>query len=408
MRVRARELVKQRHTHTPQPSGGPTMSIMPRSRARTAALVVTTLALLAIIVRPAAAAGTDTWVAGPSMEYQRGDHTATLLPDGDVLAVAGTQWQYDWATTERYDAQTQTWSAAANLIEPRQMGYTATTLKDGRVLVAGGNNYWGSMNRAEIYDPATNSWTETHLLNAPRWMHTAARLNDGRVLVAFGWGEDGSRDPQKTAEIFDPKTNEWKSVAPAPAVLFSPEAIVLPSGLVVVTGSHRDGTGRTLIYNPIVDRWTEGAQMPEQREEHTATLLTDGTVLVSGGTYQDAFYRKSDAEIYDPLLDRWTRVASPAPDLVGATDTRLVDGRVLFAGEVGTEGATLLFNPKSQTWTQAPNSLDRQRPVATLLADGRVMLSGSLYLNGYTTEIFDAADTRSERCKSLPVCLDTP
>ena len=384
------------------------MSSTPRSRARTTALVLVTLALLVTTVRPAAAAGTDTWVAGPSMAFARGDHTATLLPDGDVLAVAGTKWEYDWATTERYDAQTQTWSPAANLIEPRQMGYTATALKDGRVLVAGGNNHWGTMDRAEIYDPATNIWTETYPMNAARWLHTAARLNDGRVLAAFGWGAHGDSEPQKTAEIFDPKTNEWKAVATAPVVLFDPEAVVLPSGLVVVTGSHRDGTGRTLIYNPIVDRWSEGARMPEQRERHTATLLSDGTVLVAGGTYQDAFYRQSDAEIYDPLLDRWTRVAAPAPDVVGATATRLVDGRVLFAGEVSTDGATLLFNPASKTWTQAPRSVDRQRPVATLLADGRVMLSGSIFAFGQTVEIFDAADTRSESCKTLPVCIGTP
>jgi hypothetical protein len=60
--------------------------------------------------------------------------------------------------------------------------HTATLLPNGQVLVAGGPGT-GS---AELYDSATGSWTRTNHLHPGRWEHTATLLRSGNVLVSGG------------------------------------------------------------------------------------------------------------------------------------------------------------------------------------------------------------------------------
>src|SRR5213080_867739 len=84
--------------------------------------------------------------------------------------------------------------------------------------------------------------------------------------------------------------------------------------------------------------WAPIADLNQPRAEHTATLLTNGTVLISGG--RDAADQPlASAEIYDPATGGYTLLASPLPAPVwGHTATRLDDGTVLIAG--GRRGAS--------------------------------------------------------------------
>src|SRR5215471_2779104 len=64
--------------------------------------------------------------------------------------------------------------------------HTATLLPDGRVLAAGGEDRSDSLASAELYDPATGTWSDTGSLNTPRDSHTATLLANGMVLAAGG------------------------------------------------------------------------------------------------------------------------------------------------------------------------------------------------------------------------------
>ena len=83
-------------------------------------------------------------------------------------------------------------------------GHTATLLPNGQVLVAGGYTdfYAAALASAELYTPATGTWKTTGSMNTSRINQTATLLNNGQVLVAGG--VDTSDLPIASAELFTP------------------------------------------------------------------------------------------------------------------------------------------------------------------------------------------------------------
>jgi hypothetical protein len=94
---------------------------------------------------------TETWSATGSLATARLSHTATLLPNGKVLAAGGFSGVSVLTSAELYDPASGTWSATGSLVTAREF-HTATLLPNGKVLVAGGVNFSGVLASAELYD----------------------------------------------------------------------------------------------------------------------------------------------------------------------------------------------------------------------------------------------------------------
>ena len=105
-------------------------------------------------------AASPAWQPAAPMAYGRYQHDLVVLADGQVLAVGGSA-DVDQADlngplpTEIWNPQTQTWSAAAALSNPRMYHSTALLLPDGTVLAAGGGRWTTAHDyqTAEIYSP---------------------------------------------------------------------------------------------------------------------------------------------------------------------------------------------------------------------------------------------------------------
>ena len=78
---------------------------------------------------------TGTWmITGSPIAPHRVDATATLLPNGKVLVAGGSDGNDELTSADLYDPSTATWSATGDMTMPRSV-HTATVLPDGDVLV---------------------------------------------------------------------------------------------------------------------------------------------------------------------------------------------------------------------------------------------------------------------------------
>ena len=261
-----------------------------------------------------------------------------------------------------------TWTGAPTAGDGGPLGETATLLRDGRVLVTEGCG-----TAAELYDPAKGTFSPAGALSAMRGGKTATLLQDGRVLFTGGYncGRAGQDGIWASAEIYDPATGT-----------FSP------------TGS-----------------------MAKPREFHTATLLTDGRVLIAGGqsgeqppttssavlasvqTAESSASVLAGAEIYDPATGKFSSTGAMSTFRDHHTATLLKDGRVLVVGGGGEGYASStsadLYDPSTGRFSRTGSlKSGRWLHTATLLEDGRVVILG-----GRTAKdsVYRSAETYSPR-----------
>ena len=85
----------------------------------------------------------------------------------------------------------------------------------------------------------------------------------------------------------------------------------------------------TELYDPPTGNWTTVGNLNSRRWDHTASLLTNGKVIVIGGA---DYYSLNDVELYDPSTGSWTYTENLNTRRVYHTATMLSDGRLLVAG----------------------------------------------------------------------------
>src|SRR2546421_55466 len=80
--------------------------------------------------------------------------------------------------------------------------------------------------------------------------------------------------------------------------------------------------------------WSATGSLATPRDGHTATLLSNGKVLVAGGGTSTSFL--ASAELYDPVTGTWSATGSMATPRFRQTATLLSNGKVLVAGGENT------------------------------------------------------------------------
>jgi hypothetical protein len=356
------------------------------------------MAVSALLALPASAADHWQWHKVSNLMWdERWAPAYTLLSDGHSALVAGG---YSFTgggcvlTADTFDETTQQFHRCrGHLHIPRDFGI-ATPLPDGSVLISGGfNDIFGSLNIAEIYHPATETFSivDKHMLS-PRELHTATPLKDGTVLIVGGldlW----KRKTQSTAEIYDPVTMNFRAtLGHMTNDRFGHAACLLSDGRVLIVGGTsvlfgKGGYSTVLssaeIYDPSTRTFrVTGTPMTMGRDRPTASLLPDGTVLIAGG--QGPGGASIDyAEVYDPKKDRFTRLPAneQVPRMAHCSCT-LPNGSLLFTGgwsapSDSTTSTVEEFDPNTLQFTmEEPLPFSSHDAAQVVFPDGEVLVAG--------------------------------
>ena len=307
---------------------------------------------------------------------------ATLLPNGRVLSYG------------RMNAPPAVWDPASGssttVPEPADLFCSGQALlPDGRLLVAGGHSGTDNFGTRTTYlfDAGTGSWTRSQDMQNGRWYPTNTTLASGELLTISGGDTAGVRN--LIPEVW--QSGAWRALTSASRyVPYYPMMFAAPDGRVFMAGPERataylntSGTGSwapgpssnfgsrdygsAVMYDggkillvgggsptataEVIDlnaggAWRYVGSMKVARRQLNATLLADGTVLVTGGSNATGFNtaptdsRVLTAERWDPATEQFTSLGSMSHNrLYHSTAMLLPDGRVLSMGS-GQPAAT--------------------------------------------------------------------
>ncbi|HTY88171.1 MAG TPA: kelch repeat-containing protein, partial [Candidatus Acidoferrum sp.] len=337
-----------------------------------------------------------TWtVTTNTMTTGRNWQTASLLPNGQVLQVAGFQnGPGQLAGMELFDSASGAWLPTTNRLHVARWGHTATMLPGGRIVVAGGISVYGVTNSTEVYDSTNATWTTNGGMNNGRAFHTATLLPNNEVLVVGG--EASSFPPSlSSVELYDLVSGTWTATNSLITARYGHTATLLPNGKVLIAGGYTgNGTSGYLssaeLYDPVTGTWMATGSLNTARISPTATLLSNGKALLAGGNNSTSG-NLSSAELYDPATGTWAATGPLTTARYGHTATLLPNGKVLVAGGYtgnGTNGflsGAELYDPVTGMW-MATNPLITARygHTATLLPNGKVLVVGGAtnYIGG--------------------------
>src|SRR4051794_13014590 len=121
-------------------------------------------------------------------------------------------------------------------------------------------------------------------------------------------------------------------------------ATLLSDGKVLVSGGiplQSSATSET--YDPLTRLWSISGRMKAGRERHTASLLRDGRIMVTGGQF--ASQPLASTEVYSPVSGEWTDAGILNEARTSHTASTLTSGFILVAGGFPNVASAELFDP---------------------------------------------------------------
>ncbi len=207
---------------------------------------------------------------------------------------------------ERYSPPSDSWDSLSGVGVIYQR---ASSVADGKIYVAGGVENGGPLNRAEVFDPTTNIWSSIATMPTTRALATAATA-DGQIYVLGGYASFGASTASTINERYDPGTDSWQTMAPMLRPRQGASAVALGGKIYLFGGIDGSGLPNTFwdivdVYDPIADAWQElSTRMPTPRSDAGAAIHGNRIFLVGGTNLSSSFLTAFEA--YDPVADTWS------------------------------------------------------------------------------------------------------
>ena len=309
--------------------------------------------------------------------------TLLVLPEREALALGATN-ACTW---------TSNFAATGSLIQGRA-GHVATALADGKVLITGGSSSTSTTPTAELFNPDTGTYSVLPSMGTRRYFHTATRLNDGRVLIVGGSYGALDSGANATAEIYDPTSKTFSPVAPMAKARLFHTATLMSDGKVLVVGGTGPGgvVAEVELFDPATRAFSILTRLQTPRSNHTATRLLTSTfpgdeVLIAGGRSSIGMATAVEGVVYHLLAG--TGGVRPQGTLqhgrADHTATMLAGGEILLVGGAdssyrGIASVESWHNGASTTVAQLNHA--RTNHMAVPLPTGQVLVGGGLDNDG--------------------------
>jgi len=236
---------------------------------------------------------------------------------------------------------------------------------------------------------------------AAPWDRPVRPPGSTRCVIRIAWENTGVQFPA----VLDP---EWMTTDDPSIERFLHTATVLSNGKVLVTGGFllSGPLASSELYDPQTASWSATGSMTEPRDAHSATLLQNGNVIVVGGANNTSTHLET-AELYDPQTGTWHATGRLSDGRLWHSANLLTNGDVLvtaggYTVSSGYLASAEIFHPDSGAWTAAGSlATGRIFHTATVLPNGKVLVAGGYGLSGppparslSSVELFDPT-TRS-------------
>ena len=233
------------------------------------------------------------------------------------------------------------------------------------VVLSGGDSGYDS---SHFFVPSTLKWFSFPTMPISSQCDHVAAVCDGNLYIM------GGEQPDPVC-CFNPKQNEWSTLD----ITIHQKGCTVTSfnkELYVIGGE--DSWQNVQIYNPVLNKWRQGASMETTRAGHSAVVLKELIYVIAGHNGRDC---QKSAECYNPLTDQWTKISDMSK--VRRSAAAVVVGRNIFVvGGFGDmtrstiEPSCEKFDPRANQWSLVP-SLSIPRAASGIVSTGdKVYLFG--------------------------------
>ena len=159
-------------------------------------------------------------------------------------------------------------------------------------------------------------------------------------------------------------------------------ATLLPDGKILVTGGQGDDgrvTATAELYDAATGTWTPTGSLNQARTEHAAILLPDGKVLVAAGAGPPGYIYQNSAELYDPATGTWTFTGSLKLGSIRSAAVLLPNGRVLVVYQDFDHDSPRAecYDPATGSWSDTGTPISASYGSRmTLLPNSKVLKAG--------------------------------